>query len=76
MPELLHPHVIVRTQVLYNVSMNRSQTIYVCASQKLGCGWGRVIQVVGDVLLDPLAQAELTKAEVALAPKATEGKLD
>ena len=76
MAELLHPHIIVRVQTMYNVSIGRTQVVYACASQQLGCGWGRVIQVVGDVLVDEPAREELKKAEAALSPKATEKELD
>ena len=76
MSELLHNHSIVRTQILFNVSINKTQVVYACAGQRLGCSWGRIVQVDGDAFALPQALQELKKAESALMPKALEKELD
>ena len=76
MPELLHPHSIVRTQLVYNVSVNKTQVMYACAGQRLGCSWVRVIQVDGDILMLPESLQELKKAEATLLPKLPEKDVD
>lgn len=66
---MLHPHTPVRVRIIYNVKMNVSQVFYACVAQNLGCGWGQVTQVKGDVLLGGPAQAGMKQAEQQLLPK-------
>ena len=76
MPELLHPHVILRVQTVYNATLDMTQVVYACAAQRLGCSWGKVIQVTGDVLISDDSRDKLKAAEAALTPKATDKELD
>ena len=72
MPELLHNHIIVRVNLIFNVSASKTQATYACASQRLGCSWARIIQVDGDAFALPTSLQELKKAETALLPKKPE----
>lgn len=76
MPELLHNHTIVRTQLLFNVSINKTQAMYACAGQRLGCSWARVIQVDGDAFVLPGSLQTLKLAEADLLPKKLEEAQD
>lgn len=69
MPELLHPHTVLRVGILYNASISKTQVTYICAGKQMGCGWGRIIMVDGDLLTDATTQEEFKKAEASIMPK-------
>ena len=69
MPELLHNHIIVRVNLIFNVSASKTQATYACASQRLGCSWARIIQVDGDAFALPESLKALKQAEAGLLPK-------
>lgn len=70
MPELLHKHVPIRATIIYNVHADKTQIIYICASQKLGCSWSHIIQLDGDPLFGRVGG--LKQAEAALSPQTKE----
>ena len=66
---MLHPHIPVRQRIIYNVKTDQSAILYGCNSANLGCGWGQLIQVQGDIATSPVSVAAMKRAEQALLPK-------